>query len=94
LEGVRFALIGLIIGVIFGLAQFWLLSKFTSTVSRGEFDKKTALFAVFQFLLPVAVLVPCAFLLPNGLLWSGVGMASTLIVCAIVRFLITLKSGR
>ena len=89
-------LIGLIIGIVSGAVQFLMLAKFTSSVTGESFNKKTALFAVFQFALPIIVLVGCALLIEGSLLWAAIGMTGMLMLCAFVRFILTSKktSGR
>jgi hypothetical protein len=85
-------MLGLIIGVISGVIQFLLLQRFTSVLSTGKFTKKTVIFAITQFLFPFAVLVVCAFLISDSLMWIGIGMALALITCAITKFLIMSKN--
>ena len=80
-------LIGLIIGAVSGVLQFWMLTKFTKAVTGGGFSGKTALLGVSQFFLPLIVLLGCAFLLNNALLWAAIGMIAALVVCALARFL-------
>ena len=82
----RFVLVGLIAGVASGAIQFWLLSKFTRSITGGVFGAKVVFFAVSQFLLPFVVLLVFAVLFPGGILWSGVGMASTVLACAFSAF--------
>jgi len=86
--------LGFVIGAVSGTVQFFLLSKFTGAVTGGKSGKRTVLFAVTQFLLPFAVLLSCAFLLSDGLLLVGIGMAAALIVCAAVRFFITSRAAK
>jgi len=86
--------LGFVIGAVSGTVQFFLLSKFTGAVTGGKSAKKTALFAITQFLLPFAVLLACAFLLSGGLLLVGIGMATALIVCAVVRFFIVSRANK
>jgi len=88
--------IGLIIGIVSGAVQFLMLAKFTSSVTGESFSKKTAFFAVFQFVLPIIVLVGCALLIEGSLLWSAIGMTATLMLCAFIRFILSNKktSGR
>jgi len=87
-------MLGFIIGAVSGVVQFWLLSKFTGSVTKGKFTGKTALFAVTQFLFPFTVLLISAILLTESLLWTGVGMGAALIISAVIRFLIVSRSGR
>lgn len=82
-------LIGLIIGVFSGVVQFLILGRFTGAVTGGSFDKKAALLAVSQFLLPIAILFGCALIYRDGLLWAAVGMTVALVSCAFVRFFIS-----
>ena len=84
-------LIGLIIGVVAGVLQFWMLLKFTKAVTGGNLDNKTVFLGIGQFLLPLAVLLICAFLLSDALLWAAIGIVGTLLLCGIVRFLIGRK---
>lgn len=92
-EGVT-PLTGLIIGAASGAIQFLILSKFTRAVTGGTLSVKSALFGVLQFFLPLIVLLGCALLFPKGLMWSGIGMAATLIACALVSFILRLKSAK
>ena len=84
-------MIGLIIGVASGLLQFLMLSKFTKAVTGGGLDRKALLFGVCQFLLPLAVLLGCAYLLRNALLWAAIGMVAVLVVCSMARLLLNKK---
>jgi len=84
-------IIGLAIGVVTGAIQFFLLFKFVTSVTGGNQGIKTLLFALTQFLFPFAILVVCAFLIPDSLMWVGIGVAATLIVCAAIRFIMVSK---
>jgi len=83
------------IGVIAGVIQFLLLQLFTGTLSKskGKVSGRSVLFALTQFLFPFVVLVACAFLLVDSLMWVGIGMASALIICAVTRFIITARTS-
>ena len=81
-------LIGLVIGAASGFVQFWMLARFTKAVTGGGLDRKAVFLGVFQFFLPLAVLVACAFLLRDSLLWTGVGMAVSLSVPALIRYVV------
>lgn len=87
-------MLGFIIGAISGLVQYWLLSKFTGNVTRGKASGKTVLFAITQFLLPFVVLVGVAFLLPDDLMFAAIGMASALIVGAVIKFFFASKAKK
>ena len=80
-------MVGFIVGVASGAIQFWMLSKFAFLLSGGIMNVRTVLFALAQFLFPFAVLLGCAFLIINDLIYAGVGIAATIITCALVRFI-------
>ena len=83
--------VAVLIGIATGAVQFFLLYKFVTSVTGGKASTKTILFALTQFLFPFSILVICAFLLPNCLMWVGIGIASSLITCAVVRFVLVSK---
>jgi len=87
-------LLGFIIGAVSGAVQFFLLLKFTGSITGGKFGKKTVLFAVTQFLFPFAVLLLCAFVLTDELLLVVGGMAAVLIGSAVVKFIITSRTAK
>ena len=87
-------MIELVIGAASGAAQFWMLFMFTRSVTSGAFNIKATLLGIAQFLLPVAVLLCCAFILHGNPLFAGIGMAGVLISCAIVHFIITQKNKK
>lgn len=80
-------MIGFVVGLVSGAAQFWMLLKFTQAVTGGTLSVKTALFGAFQFLVPLAVLFGCALLIRDDLLWAGVGMSCSLLGSAVTRFI-------
>jgi hypothetical protein len=81
------ALLGFIIGSASGVVQFWMLSKFVGSVISGNLNTNAVLFAVSQFLLPLITLLSCGLLISQSLLWAGIGMAASLIVGSIIKFL-------
>jgi hypothetical protein len=81
-------LAGFLIGAASGGAHFWLLSRFTRAVTGGGLSGRAALLGAAQFFLPLAVLLAVALLRRELLLTTGVGMAASLIGCAVVRFFI------
>ena len=80
-------IIAVVVGIATGAVQFFLLYNFITSVTGGKTGTKTLIFAITQFIFPFAILVICAFLFPNSLLWAGIGMASSLIICAVIRFI-------
>jgi len=83
---------GIFIGLISGIIQFFMLSKFTGAITQGKFSNKTVLFALTQFFFPFAVLVVCAFFLQDSLMWIAIGMGTALITCGIVKFIMPSRS--
>ena len=88
------ALLGVAIGVVSGVMQFFLLLKFTGSITGGKFSGKTVLFAITQFLFPFAILLLCAFFLNEELLMVGIGIAAALITCAVIRFILVSRAKR
>jgi hypothetical protein len=76
----------LIIGLVSGVLQFLMLAKFSAAVTGGGMSKTTVLFGICQFFLPVAILLGCALVLRDSLLWAAAGMVVALISLAIIRF--------
>ena len=87
-------MLGFFIGAASGAVQFLLLSKFTAAITGGSVDNKAVILAVSQLFLPLIVLLGCALLHLGSLLWAGVGMAASLVICAAARFLFSLKKVR
>jgi len=85
---------GLFIGIIAGAVQFFLLMKFVFAVTSGKFSNRTVLFAITQFLFPFAILLICGFLFRDSLMWVGIGMASALIISAVIKFLLFPKDTK
>ena len=87
----------LIVGLITGTIQFYLLFKFVTSITGGKTGSKTLIFAITQFIFPFLVLIACAFLMGDNLMWVGIGIASALIIGAVIKFFlvskITAKSG-
>jgi accessory gene regulator protein AgrB len=79
-------IVAVVVGIATGVVQFFLLYKFVTSVTGGKAGIKTLIFAITQFLFPFVILLICAFLLPGGLMWLGIGAAASLVTCAIVKF--------
>ena len=84
-------LLGLMIGVASGLLQFYMLSRFTKAVTGGSLNTKAVMLGIGQFITPLVVLLICAFLLNNALLWAGIGIVAALTICALARFIFAQK---
>ena len=87
-------ILSIFIGLVTGVIQFYLLYKFVTSVTGGKSGIRTLLFAITQFLFPFAVLVLCAFLLTDNLMWVGIGAASSLIICALIKFVFMQKADK
>ncbi|MCL2627805.1 MAG: hypothetical protein FWD44_03810 [Oscillospiraceae bacterium] len=87
-------IIGFGIGAISGAVQFFLLSKFTGSATGGKSGMRTVLFALTQFLFPFAVLLISAFLLEGDILPIGIGMAASLVVCAVIKYVIYSRAAK
>jgi len=57
-----------------------------TSVTGGKPGKKTVIFAITQFMFPFAILLLCAFLLTDSLMWIGIGAAGALMVSAVIKF--------
>jgi hypothetical protein len=82
-------MLGLVIGIIAGGFQFWLLSKFTKRVTGGSLTASAVLVGLAQFLLPFAVLIGMAFLRRQDLIWAAVGVTGALIGGVLIKFIMT-----
>jgi len=89
---VKRVVLGLAIGAASGVIQFYLLMKFTGSITGGKPGGKTVLFALTQFLFPFAVLLLCAFFLSESLMMIGIGMAAALIACAVIKYIFFTKT--
>jgi len=87
-------LLSLLIGIVTGVIQFYLLYKFVTSVTGGKQGIKTLIFAITQFIFPFAVLLLCAFLLTDNLMWIGIGAAASLIISAVIKFFLVPDFGK
>ena len=92
-KGKQHMLIGLIIGIASGAVQFLMLASFTSAVTGASQNKRTVLFAVIQFAMPLVILVACALFIEGSILWAAIGMTASLMLCAFVRFILSNKKN-
>jgi hypothetical protein len=80
-------MIGFAVGVVAGVLQFWLLSKFVNMVTGGSFNIKGVALGLIQFFLPVIILVGVGFLLREELLFCGIGIAAALLISSTAKFI-------
>ena len=95
--------LGLLIGIIIGAAQFFLLVKFVKGVTAvAESDNETGnssttgymAAGMLQLLLPFAALLAVAFLYRDALLWAGIGAGTSLLVLGVIKALFKRKEGK
>jgi len=84
-------ILGIFIGLVTGVVQFYLLYKFITSVTGGKGGTRTLIFGITQFLFPFAILLLCGFLLTDSLMWVGIGAGSALIISAVIRFVFASK---
>lgn len=75
------------IGVILGLVQFFLLSRFVTSVTQGGLSARAILFGLFVFFFAPVALLGAAFLFSDRLHLVAIGMVSSLIVSAFIAFI-------
>ena len=85
--GIR-TLLSLIIGIATGILQFMMLAMFTKAIASGVLSIRTVVLGICQFLIPLAVLLLCAFLFSDALLWVAIGMVAALVISAFARSLL------
>ena len=60
----------------------------------GNRGLRVAVFAVTQFLFPFAVLVISELVLGERMIWTAVGIASSMIICFVVRTVLSIRKAR
>jgi K+ transporter len=86
--------LGLLIGVVSGAVQFFLLARFTLSATSGKMGFSAVVYGLIQFFLPFAVLVLCAVFLRSDLIWAASGIAGTLIIASVVKFILERRSEK
>ena len=85
-------MIGAILGIIGGFAQFMLLKKLADTVTSGkEIGTRTIILVLAQISLPVCILTLCALLIKDQLLYCGIAMATALMLTSIITFVVRMR---
>lgn len=83
-------MVGVTLGLVCGLAEFWLLRKLVFHITKGE---RLPLWIVpVKFLTLAAFLVPCALFFSEELAFLGAGAAAGLIAGAVLQFIWSAKS--
>ena len=84
---------GLLIGLVCGAGELFLLTQVTKAVSAGQ-SLKTLAIVFAKILLFAAALVPVALFFPRELIWCGIGISSVLVVGAVVVNVLMRKNGK
>ena len=78
-------LLGVLLGVVFGAAEFGLTKAITDRATSG---KAPVVWLVVKIVSYAAVLLPVVFRAPRDLaLWSGVGAGAGLLIVTLVFFI-------
>lgn len=84
---------GLLIGLVCGAGELFLLTQVTKAVSAGQ-SLKTLAIVFAKILLFASALVPVALFFPRELIWCGIGISSVLVVGAVVINVLMRKNGK
>ncbi len=84
---------GLLIGLVCGAGELFLLSQVIKAVSAGQ-SLKTLAIVFAKILLFAAALVPVALFFRRELIWCGIGISSVLVVGAIVINVLMRRNGK
>ena len=84
---------GLLIGLVCGAGELFLLSQVIRAVSAGQ-SLKTLAIVFAKILLFAAALVPVALFFRRELIWCGIGISSVLVVGAIVINVLMRRNGK
>ena len=84
---------GIILGLIFGAADFYFLDRFVSSVTKKQ--KPNVIYALLFLFTPFLFLLTVAFLIPISLLWTGTALVSMVIILSVIKFIIqTIKQRK
>jgi hypothetical protein len=83
-------IIALIVGILFGVGQFFLLRYALKPLAEGR-DPKVFKVLFFQMPIPFILLLCCAFINPNLLPFVGSSFCLSLIVAAVINYFVTQK---
>lgn len=87
-------MIGFIWGAIGGAVQFLLLKKLALAITSGkEIDIKIVLCIIGQIFFPICVLLLCALIILEQLVYCGIGIAAVLLICAVITFILRMRKG-
>ncbi len=78
-------MIGLFIGLACGTAVYFSLAKVSTGITQGT--GASIPFILLAVFVPIIVLIGCAFLLTEELVFAGIGTAASLVAISIGRFI-------
>lgn len=84
---------GLLIGLVCGAGELFLLTRLTKSLLAGD-TLKTLGFALFKILLIAAALASVTIWFREDLVWCGVGISSVLVVGAFVINILKRRNGK
>jgi hypothetical protein len=83
-------IIALIVGILFGVVQLFVLRHALKPLSEGK-DPKVFKVLFFQMPIPFVLLLSCAFIDPNLLPFVGSSFCLSLIIAAVINHFVTQK---
>ena len=86
-------MIGLLIGLVCGAGELYLLVQVTRSIQSGDSIKTLGL-VVAKVLLFAAALVPVALFFQRELIWCGIGISSVLVIGAFVINVLMRRNGK
>ena len=85
-------MIGAILGIAGGGAQFFILKKLVGAVTSGEkLNAKIILYILAQMPLMICILLLCAFFFREQLIYCGIGMAGMLLLLSIINLIARMR---
>ena len=84
---------GLLIGLVCGAGELFLLTRLTKALLAGD-TLKTLAFALCKILLIAAALASVTIWFREDLVWCGVGISSVLVVGAFVINILKRRNGK
>ncbi|MEL4107100.1 hypothetical protein AAFA46_09715 [Oscillospiraceae bacterium WX1] len=87
-------MIGLLVGIIAGAIQLYMLMQFSAFISKGIMHGKALMFGALQFFMPMIVLLGVAVFRRQDLIWAAIGMSGILLVGAVVKFVIYMRGRK
>ena len=79
-------MLGVLLGVVCGVVEYFLLYRLTSSISGG---KPIPIWVIPAKMAALGLtLVPCGFFFAAQLPYCGIAIAATLMLCAVVRFVL------